>query len=172
MRLSLLLLIPSLALAQTGIDKSTHTYKTVDGLALELDAYLPAATLRPPVVMWIHGGALVMDGRNSMDATFVGHLLAQGCAVATIDYRLAPEVKLPAIIEDVRDAYTWPRLKGPEVLGTDGERIAVAGGSAGGAHGDGGLVALDEDDALDGAGFGPVLADDGIKGLPGGDEAA
>jgi acetyl esterase/lipase len=55
-----------------------------------------------------------------------------GYAVVAADYRLAPEVKLDAIIEDLRDAYQWVRARGPDLFGIDSDRIAVIGHSAGG----------------------------------------
>jgi acetyl esterase/lipase len=45
---------------------------------------------------------------------------------------LAPETKLPLIIEDIEDAFRWIRKKGPKLFNADVDRIAVAGGSAGG----------------------------------------
>jgi acetyl esterase/lipase len=59
-------------------------------------------------------------------------LLGAGYALVSIDYRLAPETKLPAIIEDLEDAYRWVYEKGPAVFGGDTKKIAVLGGSAGG----------------------------------------
>ena len=55
-----------------------------------------------------------------------------GYALVSIDYRLAPNTKLPAIIEDIEDAYRWVRAQGPISFGADPNRIVVAGGSAGG----------------------------------------
>jgi acetyl esterase/lipase len=52
--------------------------------------------------------------------------------VLSIDYRLAPETKLPAIIEDVQDAFRWIHRQGPRELNIDVEKLVVAGGSAGG----------------------------------------
>ena len=52
--------------------------------------------------------------------------------MVSIDYRLAPETKLPEILEDVRDAYQWVREKGPELFWIDPDRIALVGNSAGG----------------------------------------
>ena len=43
-----------------------------------------------------------------------------------------PETKLPAIIEDVEDAFRWVRQQGPALFGADPGRLAVLGGSAGG----------------------------------------
>jgi acetyl esterase/lipase len=59
-------------------------------------------------------------------------LLKAGYAVVSIDYRLAPLVKLPAIIEDVQDACRWVREKGSELFNVNTEKMAVMGGSAGG----------------------------------------
>jgi len=58
--------------------------------------------------------------------------LDAGFALVSIDYRLAPETKLPAIISDVEDAFRWIREKGPELFQIDASKIAVMGGSAGG----------------------------------------
>lgn len=58
--------------------------------------------------------------------------LDAGYAIVSIDYRLAPETKLPDIIEDVEDAFKWIREKGPKLFHVDSSRIAVLGGSAGG----------------------------------------
>ena len=52
--------------------------------------------------------------------------------MASIDYRLAPETLLPAIIEDLRDAFRWVREEGPGLFDADPQRVAVVGHSAGG----------------------------------------
>jgi acetyl esterase/lipase len=59
-------------------------------------------------------------------------LLNAGYVVVSIDYRLAPQVRLPAIIEDVRDACQWVREKGPELFGINPRELFVMGQSAGG----------------------------------------
>jgi len=87
---------------------------------------------RKPAVMWIHGGALIMGSRKWPDARLNAELLQRGFVVVSIDYRLAPETKQPAIIEDVQDAWRWLRQEGPKQFGIDPDRIATAGGSAGG----------------------------------------
>ena len=55
-----------------------------------------------------------------------------GFVVVSIDYRLAPETKLPAIAEDVEDAFRWLRSSGVDEFGIDPDRIGVVGHSAGG----------------------------------------
>lgn len=81
--------------------------------------------------MWIHGGALMFGSRMGLPP-FAPDLEAAGFVIVSIDYRLAPESRLPDILDDVTDAYAWICEKGPELFGADPHRVAVAGGSAGG----------------------------------------
>jgi acetyl esterase/lipase len=103
----------------------------VDGLDIKADIYGAGTGGRRPAVVWIHGGALIMGSRRGVPRQLREKLLGYGFAIVSIDYRLAPETKLPGIIDDVRDAFRWVRQKGPR-FGIDPDRIAVAGGSAGG----------------------------------------
>src|SRR5215471_17242788 len=120
------------ASAQGTAEKKTYTYKTVDKLEIQADVYSNKAERLRPTLIWIHGGALIMGDRRGIDDTFRDQLAAAGFAVMSIDYRLAPETKLAAILEDVQDACKWARDKGPELFQADPRRIAVAGNSAGG----------------------------------------
>lgn len=123
---------PRLASAAEG-DKQTFTYKKVDGLEIQADVYnagRPGA--RKPTVIWIHGGALILGSRTTVLGRLQQRLLSNDWTVVSIDYRLAPETKLPAILEDLQDACRWVREAGPERFGVDPQRIAVTGGSAGG----------------------------------------
>jgi acetyl esterase/lipase len=56
----------------------------------------------------------------------------KGCAVVSIDYRLAPETKLPDIISDIEEAFRWLAGSGAKQFHLDPRRIVVAGESAGG----------------------------------------
>ena len=58
-------------------------------------------------------------------------LLDKGFVVISIDYRLAPETKLPGIIEDVQDAFRWIAASGDKFR-IEPDRLVVCGGSAGG----------------------------------------
>lgn len=117
--------------------RDTYTYKTVGNLEIKADVYRPRGghaehnRLRP-VLFWIHGGALIIGDRGGIDRRVKQAFLKSGYTLVSIDYRLAPETKLPAIIDDLRDAYAWLHDEGPKLLGVDTRRIAVAGGSAGG----------------------------------------
>src|SRR5437660_10610726 len=113
-------------------DKKTFTYKKVKDCAIEADVYGISGGSARPAVIWIHGGALIMGHREQVDRALLGKLLKAGYTVVSIDYRLAPGTKLPAILEDVEDACKWVREKGPELCHIDPKRIAVMGGSAGG----------------------------------------
>lgn len=110
----------------------TYTYKRVGDLEIKANVYRADDEKVRPVVVWIHGGALIMGGRASVNGRVKKMFLDAGYAIVSIDYRLAPETKLPAIIEDVEDAFKWIRAKGPELFNIDSGRIAVLGGSAGG----------------------------------------
>ena len=110
----------------------TYTYKTVGALEIQADVHLAAGDGIRPVAVWIHGGALINGGRQGVPAALSDPLIAAGYAVVSIDYRLAPETKLPAIISDIEDAFDWIRQDGPGLFGADPGRIAVLGGSAGG----------------------------------------
>ncbi|MCC6858689.1 MAG: alpha/beta hydrolase [Bryobacterales bacterium] len=111
---------------------STFPYKRVDGCEVRLDVYAGPPGDAAPVAVWIHGGALIMGSRRlSPRSAVLRSLLEAGFRVVSIDYRLAPETKLPGIIDDVRDAFRWIRDRAG-ALRIDPARLAVCGGSAGG----------------------------------------
>jgi acetyl esterase/lipase len=110
-------------------DVKTFTYKTVDGLDIQLDAVGADPKVKKPVIVHPHGGALVGGARTSMPALLDPK---SDYAVINFDYRLAPESKLPVLMEDVQDAFRWIHEKGPELLNIDPGKIVVIGESAGG----------------------------------------
>ncbi len=110
----------------------TFTYKTVGELEIKLDLHRVGDEALRPLVVWIHGGALINGHREGVSRRVRAMLLDEGYAIVSIDYRLAPETKLPAIIEDLEDAFRWLRKEGRKRLRVDTARIAVMGGSAGG----------------------------------------
>jgi acetyl esterase/lipase len=113
-------------------EPQTFIYKNVGGCEIKADLFGGAAARPKPVVVWIHGGALISGSRRlSPSSPVLRSLLDAGFAVFSIDYRLAPETKLPEIIEDVQDAFRWLRNRGSS-LQLDTERLGVCGSSAGG----------------------------------------
>jgi acetyl esterase/lipase len=125
--------LPLIGLAEPPTVK-THTFKTVGTNELQADVHCPAGDTVRPVVVFIHGGALMMGDRSMTPrpGSLLEALLNAGYVVVSIDYRLAPQVKLPAIIEDVVDACTWVRERGPELFRIDPKELFVMGQSAGG----------------------------------------
>jgi acetyl esterase/lipase len=118
--------------ATGAVRVQTYTYKQVGDLEIKADVHRADDDTLRPVVVWIHGGALIMGGRGGIDARVKKMFLEAGYGIVSIDYRLAPETKLPAILEDVEDAFRWVREKGPTLFRIDAGKIAVLGGSAGG----------------------------------------
>jgi acetyl esterase/lipase len=112
--------------------KQTYVYKTVQDCPIHADVYRSPGEERRPAILWIHGGALILGDRSDLPREQLDLYLTAGYTVVSIDYRLAPETKLPAILEDVRDAYHWVMRKGAELFNVDPERLAVIGSSAGG----------------------------------------
>jgi acetyl esterase len=89
------------------------------------------ATALLPVLVYFHGGGWVIGNIDSHDS--VCRHLANGarCAVVSVDYRLAPEHKFPAAVDDCFAVTSWVAAEGP-ALAVDRERLAVGGDSAGG----------------------------------------
>jgi acetyl esterase len=101
------------------------------------DGPLPARLYRPegvsggPVIVFFHGGGWVIGSLDSHDNT-AGRMAAEsGCTVVSVEYRLAPETKFPAPLEDCYAATAWVAAHAAE-LDVDPSRLAIAGDSAGG----------------------------------------
>ena len=118
--------------SSAAVRKTTHTYKRVGKLEIKADVYRSTDDIGRPVVVWIHGGALINGHREGISVRLKDAFLKHNDIVVSIDYRLAPETQLPEIIKDLEDAFRWIRTQGPQLFGADPNRIAVVGGSAGG----------------------------------------
>ena len=81
--------------------------------------------------MFFHGSGFVLCSLDTHDGMCRNLCAGAGCVVASVDYRLAPEHKFPAGIDDCLHATRWAAAHAAE-LGADPRRIAVAGDSAGG----------------------------------------
>jgi acetyl esterase len=101
-----------------------------DGHALPARLYAPSAE-KLPVLLYFHGGGFTIGSIATHDVLCrqISHLA--GCAVVSVDYRLAPEHKFPTAANDAWDALQW--LAGHAAdLGLDARHLAVGGDSAGG----------------------------------------
>jgi acetyl esterase len=101
---------------------------------------IPVRLIRPvgsdaatalPVLVYFHGGGWVIGDLDTHDTLCRELANAAGCAVASVDYRLGPEHRFPAAVDDAIAATRWIRQQA-DSLQLDGTRLAVGGDSAGG----------------------------------------
>ncbi|AWM10793.1 alpha/beta hydrolase [Bradyrhizobium symbiodeficiens] len=93
--------------------------------------YTPAnADERAPGFVFFHGGGLVAGGIATHDRIAAALAHATGCRLVSVDYRLAPEHKFPAAIDDAITATEWVAREAAS-LGIDADRLVVGGDSAG-----------------------------------------
>lgn len=93
---------------------------------LRLDVYVPEQVVRPPVVVYIHGGAFLFGSRHrdAVSGPVWDELLAAGFAIVAVEYRLTGEAVFPADLHDVTAAIRWVCRYADE-LGVDATRIAT-----------------------------------------------
>jgi len=127
-----LLAPPPVRASDQPLIKTTHVYKTVGDVKVEADVSRPEGAEARPVVVWIPGGPLIVGSRSQVPQPILELCTRERFVFVSLDYRLAPEVKLPEIAADVQDAFRWLHEQGPKLFGADTRRIVVTGGSAGG----------------------------------------
>lgn len=101
-----------------------------DGHALAARLYAPS-TDKLPVLLYFHGGGFTIGSIATHDILCRQLSLLAGCAVVSVDYRLAPEHKFPTAAHDAWDALQWLAVHAA-AQGLDASRLAVGGDSAGG----------------------------------------
>jgi acetyl esterase len=109
--------------------------RTIEGPGgrLRIRTYRPAGPVTGllPTILYFHGGGWVMGSLEGYDLVNRYFCARTGCALVAVDYRLAPEHKFPAAIDDAVTAFRWLSREASG-LGLDPARIVVAGDSAGG----------------------------------------
>ena len=106
-------------------------YGVADGVSLKLDLYQPEnAEGALPAILFIHGGGWVKGGKEDY-AYYCSRFPLKGYVVASMGYRFADKYKYPGCIEDAKCAVRWLRANAAQYH-IDPNKIAVAGGSAGG----------------------------------------
>ena len=105
-------------------------------LVIDATPALPARLYRPrpgtlPLLVYFHGGGWVLGSVALSDNYCRALANASGCAVLSVEYRLAPEHRYPAAADDAYAATRWSAGHAA-ALGIDPGRIAVGGSSAGG----------------------------------------
>lgn len=98
---------------------------------IPIRSYQPSGDAEQPVAVFFHGGGFSAGSLASHDRLCRALANRSGCAVVAVDYRLAPEHKFPAGIEDAYAATAWISANAGE-LGVDPNRLAVGGDSGGG----------------------------------------
>jgi len=102
-----------------------------DGHAIPVRLYAPSAELLP-VLVYFHGGGFTVGNIRTHDTLCRVLSRDSGCAVISVDYRLAPEHKFPVASNDAWDAVQHIANEG-RGWDLDPSRLALAGDSAGGA---------------------------------------
>lgn len=103
----------------------------VDGSSIPIRIYKPTSGSVLPVLIYLHGGGWCVGSINGgVDFLCRSIAAAAGIAVVSVDYRLAPEHKAPAAVEDAMAVMDFVRALPPSE-GLDSARIAIGGDSAG-----------------------------------------
>lgn len=122
----LLLAVPAPAGLRTDI-----VFATPGGVPLTLDAFVPEGDGPFPTCILVHGGGFTKGDKTSYIKPLFEPLSKAGFTWLTINYRLAPQHRFPACIEDVETAIRWVKAHAAEFK-ADPQRIALVGESAGG----------------------------------------
>ena len=101
------------------------------GGTIRVRLYHPSHAQALPLVVFFHGGGFVICDLDTHDPFCRSLARASGCAVASVDYRRAPETRFPGPLEDCFAATKWLAANADEI-GVDPTRLAVCGDSAGG----------------------------------------
>jgi acetyl esterase len=98
--------------------------------AIPVRVYRPSAD-PAPVFVYFHGGGWVLGSLNTHHGVCATLARLAGCVVCSVDYRMAPEHRFPAALDDAWAATTWIAAHAEELGGLPGA-VAVGGDSAGG----------------------------------------
>jgi len=98
---------------------------------IRIRLYYPAGGPPFAVFIYFHGGGWVIGDLNTHHGFCHALAKTSGCLVVSVDYRLAPEHRYPAAVEDAYAATVWV-AENSDVIHSDPDRLAVGGDSAGG----------------------------------------
>ena len=98
---------------------------------IPIRVYVPQGTGPFPVFVYYHGGGWVLGSVPTHDGLCCQVANAARCLVVSVEYRLAPEHKYPAAVDDAYAATAWVFANAGQI-GGDSRRVAVGGDSAGG----------------------------------------
>jgi len=115
------------------LDRIINVPTDVPSGRLRIRLYRPVGTVARllPAILFFHGGGFTIGSLEGYDLPCRYIAARTGCIAVAVDYRLAPEHKFPAAIDDAVAAFRFLATEG-QALGVDPARIVVAGDSAGG----------------------------------------
>jgi triacylglycerol lipase len=118
-----------------GVTVSDRTIKGLNGAPdVPVRIYVPSGAKAPwPVHLDIHGGGYIAGDLETDRLICRDIVRGAGCAVVSVDYRLAPETRWQGSSDDNYAALLWIASEGP-ALGFDVSRLTIGGESAGGGH--------------------------------------
>lgn len=118
--------------APPAVASVTDLSLVLDGRTLDARLYIPdtADQSHPPLTVYFHGGGWVVGTIETHDGTCRALARASGSAILSVAYRLSPEHRFPAPLDDCVDAVRYAANHGAS-WGVDTNRLAVAGDSAG-----------------------------------------
>jgi triacylglycerol lipase len=125
--------LPLPAIEESGVELERVTAPGPAGAPdIQLLVYRPRDAARPlPCIYHIHGGGYVLGAAKDLEPAHRPLAALLGCAIVSVDYRLAPETPFPGPIEDCYAGLAWTFGNATD-LGLDRTRIGVMGESAGG----------------------------------------
>lgn len=110
-------------------DESVEVHNEMINSNLRVRVYKPKKEMKEyPALLWIHGGGHILGTPEQNEALMFEFVKKAECIIAAPDYRLAPEHKYPANVDDCYAALVWMT----ENLPVKKDKVAVAGQSAGG----------------------------------------
>jgi len=125
--------LPAKSLATMKVFENV-TYAT-QSPSQHLDLYMPKGVVKPPLLVWTHGGGFVIGNEDIMKydehAKLLEVFIKNGIAVASVNYRLSQEAIFPAAGVDTKRAIRFLRANASK-YGYDPKKFAVGGDSAGG----------------------------------------
>ena len=111
-----------------GVELASVRDFDADGVPVRL--YLPDSQGPLPLLIFLHGGGWMLGDLDTHDAMHRHLADRAGCAVLGVGYRLAPEHRFPAGLDDATTAFRWAAREA-QALGCDPIRVALGGESAG-----------------------------------------
>ncbi|HEY2417332.1 MAG TPA: alpha/beta hydrolase [Steroidobacteraceae bacterium] len=133
--------VPVAILRQGGppfpADPGAPMAKVLDLTVATPDGNIPVRIYRPrdmeplPVLVYFHGGGWVLGSIDTHDSVARNLARSADCLVVSVGYRLAPEHRFPAAVDDCTAAVRWVHEQAQKI-GADPARIALGGDSAGG----------------------------------------